>query len=83
MNPGVIAGPVVAVVVLGVLSAGLWWLWKRKKVCLVAHDAFRMTFVASRANGTPSFSYCLGKGHGSLGVVRKATIDHAFSKTVA
>jgi len=26
---------VVAVVVLGVLSAGLWWLWKRKKVCLV------------------------------------------------
>lgn len=35
MNPGVIAGPVVAVVVLGVLSAGLWWLWKRKKVCLV------------------------------------------------
>jgi hypothetical protein len=42
----------------------------------------RLSF-ASRANETPSFSYCLGKGHGSLGVVREATIDHAFSKTVA
>jgi hypothetical protein len=32
VNPGVIAGPVVAVVVLGALTVGLWWLWKRKKV---------------------------------------------------
>ena len=34
MNPGVIAGPVVAVIVLGALSVGLWYLWKRKKVSL-------------------------------------------------
>lgn len=51
VNAGIVAGPIVAVLLLAALSVGMWWLWKRRKAQdMKALDNYekRMTGQASR-----------------------------------